>query len=144
MVEDIIYCWHYLPYRGHKDDLFNSADMHFSYEAYEEQVFYFGPAKDEETIGYASSFVSYLPMPPDHDMEEKEDVPEENDAAQNVLIGADEIHEPDEEKIEAQKENPDIVLEAIMLLFVSKKKSLPQKLKLFNKTFCNVLVPDYD
>lgn len=147
MVEDILYHWHYIPYRGHKDDLFNSADMQFSYEDYEEQVFYFGPAKDEETIGYASSSVSYLPMPPDHDMEEKEDVPEENDAAQNVPIGADEVHEPDEGKIEVQRETPDIISEAIRLLFASKKnkkKSLPQKFKLFDKTFCNVLVPDYD
>ena len=121
MVEDILYYSHYIPYRGHNDNLFNSADIHLSYEDYEEKVFYFGPAEDEGAIGYALSSASYLPMPPDHDMGEKEDVPEENDAAQNVPIGADEVHEPDEGKIEVQREAPDIISEAIRLLFASKK-----------------------
>ncbi|MBI2208271.1 hypothetical protein HYU50_02145 [Candidatus Woesearchaeota archaeon] len=146
-VEDILYHWHYIPYRGHKDDLFNSADMQFSYEDYEEEVFYFGPAKDEETTGYASSSVSYLPTPPDDDMEGKEDVREDNDAAKDVPMGADEINEPDDGKIEAQIETNDTLSEAVRLLFASKenkKKSLPQKLKLLDKAFCNVLVPDYD
>ena len=48
--QDILYHAHYIPYRGHKDDLFNSADVHFSYEDYEDGVFYFGPAEDEESI----------------------------------------------------------------------------------------------
>lgn len=122
VVEDILYYSHYIPYRGHNDDLFNSADMHFSYEDYEEEAFYFGHAEDEETIRYSSSSASYLPMPPDHDMEEKEDVPEENDAAQDIL-GADEIHEPDEEKIEVQREAPDTLLDAIRLFFASKKNT---------------------
>lgn len=146
MVEDILYYSHYIPYRGHNDELFNSADMHLSYEDYEEQVFYFGPAEDEEAIGYALSSASYLPTPPDHDMAEKEDIMEDSDAANDVSILADEIREPDEEKIEAQIEAQDIISQAVRLLFASgknKKKSLPQKLKLFDKSFCNAPVPDY-
>ena len=121
MVEDILYYSHYIPYRGHNDDLFNSADMHLSYEDYEEKVFYFGPAEDEGAIGYASSSASYLPTPPDQDMEEKEDIMGDSNAANDIPTLADEIHEPDEEKIEAQREAQDIISQAIRLLFASKK-----------------------
>ena len=141
-VDDIVYHWHYIPYRGHKDELFNSAEMHLSYEDYEEEVFYFGPAEDEKTIGYASSSASYLPMPPDDGIEENKDEGKNNAAANNIPTDASEIHEPDEEKIEAQKENPETILEAIRLLIVSSKKSLPQKLTLFDKSIGNFPVPD--
>ncbi|MBI2135356.1 hypothetical protein HYU09_05165 [Candidatus Woesearchaeota archaeon] len=126
--QDILYYMEYLPGRGHKDYLFDSADMHFSYEDYEEGIFYLGPAEDEENIAYASSQASYLPMPPDDGIEENKVTEEENNTAANEIpIEADEIHAPDAEKAEAQKENPDILLEAIRMLFVSESKIIAAK-----------------
>ena len=141
-VEDILYYSHFIPYRGHKDELFNSADMHFSYEDYEEEVFYFGPAEDEKTIGYASSLASYLSMPPDDGIEENKDERKNNAASNDIPTDASEIHEPDGEKAEAQREAPETILEAIRLLFASNRKSFPQKLKLFDKSIGNFPVPD--
>ena len=67
-------------------------------------------------------------MPPDDDIEENKVVEEEdNPAANDTSIEADEVHEPDAEKAEAQKENPGILLEAIRMLFVSGKKIIATK-----------------
>lgn len=144
-VEEILYYWHYIPYRGHKDDLFNSADMHFSYDDYEEGIFYLGPAEDEESIAYASSQASYLPMPPDDNIQGKEDLGEDNHAAaRDILTAADENYEPDEEKTEAQRETTDIITEAIRLLFVSGKKSSPQKSKFLHKPAGNLPIMYYN
>src|SRR3989338_3319601 len=138
-VEEILYYWHYIPYRGHKDELFNSADMHFSYEDYGEEVLYFGLSADEDNTANAV-LVSYLSMPPDDDMPEKDDLGEDNHAvARDILTAADENYENNEEKTEAKNEITDIISEAIRLLFAS-RKSLPQKLKFFQKPAGNLPV----
>ena len=94
--EDILYYAHYIPSRGHKDDLFDSADMRFSYEDYDE-VEYFGSvdAENDEEIS-----LSYISMTPEMLEEEKEEqiTLDEPQTAENE---AEELHGQEiNEKIE--------------------------------------------
>ena len=83
VADDIMYYAHYIPYRGHKDDLFDSADMHFSYEDYDEAD-YFSSINAEDDEDMALAYVSLSPEMLEEENEEQiildEPLQEENGA----------------------------------------------------------------
>lgn len=112
VADDILYYAHYIPYRGHKDDLFDSADMSFSYEDYEE-VEYFGSVEAENDENPAITYISVSP-----------EMLEESEEEDESLKTADEpsTAEEAEETPETAEESPEIEEILSLLLLQAEEK----------------------